>query len=763
MATIRFYGEFQDEVGDVWRINLHDIDYNGSAAEVVLGSEGFALTYEGNGEDRYQPVIGSSVEFTVMNQGGTFETFLNTVLPGAEEGRMQLEIRKDPDDVNSLYWAGILAAEQIEQEDAPTPNAVRFTATDDLGNLQRVLFDQTDGVTSFNEIRTPVEHMLQILNEMRTENLWGATDGFFRYVNDIEMDGYTGSDWLDEVLLDNPLVNDENEIYDGQRGYNCFEILESIARSLNARVFQSSGYWWFLPVNCYLRASQSDDWTNDVKQVDKSGTASALTTAETADLQNNYIQEIDTEFVKMSGGVITYLPPLKRVRRTRDYFGNQLAVTQYSIGMTTGDNITYEDTDRTYLENLQFQISGGCVINLSALSVPNVPIYNAFLQLQLTIKCGTLYYTNTGWSATAGEYVLNLAQFPQSEGLDAGLPYSVQTTQLPSQQVGLDVTIQVRIISGLGTDITSSYTSDYLVLTSGILLIGDQGLLGDEIIFEATTTEQNRVEYHQGAVLHGDPEGTILGAAYPIPYGNFTLTGYDNEYVSSQTSTAVALHRLGVEEILATNQFPVEIKKGRIFGSLFEMWQTVLEGSTYYAPFTFSVSMNQRESDISRWKLGYDDTNVTSTELVVNNDDNTGDNVMFQQNVMNITADIYERISELRRGALAMFSELLTISNRDTVSTTIGDNTSHVFNTWTGPNGSSGIELPPVADSEGRMIAFHSDSTISANTYIRVRPNSADTGVTIDGSATYDFNRAYDGITILCDGSNWYIIQKKEK
>ena len=281
MATVRFYGEFMDEVGDTWRINLHDTDYSGTATEVTLGAEGFALSYAGNREDRHRPIIGSSVEFTVMNEGGNFETFLNSVLPAAEEGRMQIEIRRDPDNLNALYWAGILAPEQVEQDDAPAPNPVRMTATDDLGNLQRLYFDQSDG-SGFNEIRTPVEHMLQILNQMRTENLWGATDGFFRYVNDVEMSGYTGTDWLNEVQLDNPFVNDDNEIYEGNRGYNSYEILESIARSLNARVFQANGYWWFLPVNCYVRASQSDDWRTDGKQLDKSGTAAALTTGETS-------------------------------------------------------------------------------------------------------------------------------------------------------------------------------------------------------------------------------------------------------------------------------------------------------------------------------------------------------------------------------------------------------------------------------------------------------------------------------------------------
>lgn len=763
MATVRFYGEFMDEVGDTWRINLHDTDYSGTATEVTLGAEGFALSYSGNSEDRHQPIIGSSVEFTVMNEGGNFETFLNSVLPAAEEGRMQIEIRRDPDNVNALYWAGILAPEQVEQDDAPAPNPVRMTATDDLGNLQRLYFDQSDG-SGFNEIRTPVEHMLQILNQMRTENLWGATDGFFRYVNDVEMSGYTGTDWLNEVQLDNPFVNDDNEIYEGNRGYNSYEILESIARSLNARVFQANGYWWFLPVNCYLRASQSDDWTTDVKQLDKSGTAAALTTGQTSELQSGYVNEIDADFVKLAGGIITYLPPLKRVRRTRNYWGNQLAVTQYSTGITTGDNITYNDTDRTYIEGIGFSLSGGCQIFLSEATVSNNPFNNAFIQLQLTIKCGSLYWTATGWSSTASEYVLSLAQFNQSDGFDAGLPWSVATEALPSQQVGLDVTIQLRIISALGTDITSNYTSDFLVLTSGIQLTGDQGLLGDDILFEAETSDDNRIEINQGSVLHGDPEGTILGAAYPIPYGNFSLTGYGNTYTSSQTSTAVSLHRLGVQEAMAQGQFPTQINKGQIFGRMFEMWQTIKEGTQYYAPFEFNVAMNSRETDVQRWLLNFDDTNVTSTELAVNNGDDTTDSALFQLSVMNVTQDIYERVSELRRGSLAMFHELRTIVNRDGGTAKVEENNNHIFNTWSGANGQARIFLPPIAESYGRTIQFHSDDTISANTYVTLFPDENDTGTTIDGASDYDFNRAYDGITILGHtDDNWYIIQKKDK
>jgi hypothetical protein len=94
----------------------------------------------------------------------------------------------------------------------------------------------------------------------------------------------------------------------------------------------------------------------------------------------------------------------------------------------------------------------------------------------------------------------------------------------------------------------------------------------------------------------------------------------------------------------------------------------------------------------------------------------------------------------------------------------VNDTDLHIVNNWTGANGQAFIELPLIAESHGRIIQFHSDASISAVKYITLRPNAGDTGVTINGGTSYDFDRSYDGITVLGHtDNNWYIIQKKEK
>jgi len=86
-----------------------------------------------------------------------------------------------------------------------------------------------------------------------------------------------------------------------------------------------------------------------------------------------------------------------------------------------------------------------------------------------------------------------------------------------------------------------------------------------------------------------------------------------------------------------------------------------------------------------------------------------------------------------------------------------------IFNSWVGGTGQARAYLPLVAKSEGRAIRFKSDGTINNSSYVTLYPNSADTSATIDGAASLDFDRPYDGLMVLCHNGNWYVVQRKSK
>ena len=77
---------------------------------------------------------------------------------------------------------------------------------------------------------------------------------------------------------------------------------------------------------------------------------------------------------------------------------------------------------------------------------------------------------------------------------------------------------------------------------------------------------------------------------------------------------------------------------------------------------------------------------------------------------------------------------------------------------YSGGIGNYTINLP--AASTGVFLRFKTNDTIAANKTITLSANGSET---IDGETTYVMDRPYDGISLIGNGSNWFIVQKKEK
>lgn len=80
---------------------------------------------------------------------------------------------------------------------------------------------------------------------------------------------------------------------------------------------------------------------------------------------------------------------------------------------------------------------------------------------------------------------------------------------------------------------------------------------------------------------------------------------------------------------------------------------------------------------------------------------------------------------------------------------------------WTGSNGTAVFTLPDATstNSQHRVIRFISDSTFTTNTRVHITPSGSQN---LDGANShYEINKAYEGIQVWSDGSEWFIIQKK--
>lgn len=78
---------------------------------------------------------------------------------------------------------------------------------------------------------------------------------------------------------------------------------------------------------------------------------------------------------------------------------------------------------------------------------------------------------------------------------------------------------------------------------------------------------------------------------------------------------------------------------------------------------------------------------------------------------------------------------------------------------WSGATGTVVYTLPDATTNTNRLIRFISDSTFTNNTKVNLTPKS---GQNLDGSSSaYTINKAYEGIAVWSDGTEWFVIQKK--
>ena len=80
---------------------------------------------------------------------------------------------------------------------------------------------------------------------------------------------------------------------------------------------------------------------------------------------------------------------------------------------------------------------------------------------------------------------------------------------------------------------------------------------------------------------------------------------------------------------------------------------------------------------------------------------------------------------------------------------------------WSGDDGNMVLTLPDATDTKNlnRVKRIISDSTFSNHTKARVTPYGSQN---LDGQNNrYEINKAYEGIQVWCNGTEWFIIQKK--
>ena len=772
--AIRLFAEFKDDQGQDWRVNIHDEDFTGTATEFTLGADGFVLRYTGDNENRYQPVIGSELTFTLVEQGATETTFMDLLSTAAEQ-RFSVSVRKDPDGFDTLWWGGVILPEQVIRPDEYFPIMNTLTASDDVGNLEE--FDYNNDGTAYSGQVSVLYHMANCLMKTRATHLWG-TDAFIYYVNDFKSIDYVGSNQLKDTRIAHSSFYNPDD--DGVNQYfKTFEVLENLSRVFNARIFQSEGKWWFVPVGAQFN---STDLVVEGIQKD-------LTDLSQADIAADV--PFSSSFVKMNGYEFSNLTPTKEVKRARRYDGNMPVIIE-NILTKAEFGTQLDDTNIDYDATNQLLISGVFNYEYDGDGATTGDARVGRVELQFELKCGDQYlmrnvnyigavqdfqlvspllleytgntYGAASWETSAEKYYVVSPVFDTNGGGNFTIPIYILTPPLPSDEDGLELTVSIRGVNYQGstdTNLTNTSGALYSITLLRVDLTGDPAL-GDQQTFTAVNSDNCRHNIDQGTAILGDQDTVnsigvvrVISGSNAIPSSGWQSLNY--------TGTGLGINRLGVQEVLSGQRKATRIQRGEVFGNPISMYQIIDDTDGTYALFELTYTARPCINEVEAFKLIRD----TSTTSIVA-DPPIDISVPIAHQFYGATGGVYEAFNRtlglnVTNYGSRQVTRVLDVVNRDELVTTIAQVEYMIFNSWTGPNGYSTIYLPTVTNNEGRTIQFHSDELITANTYVRLLPSTSDTGVTVDGAAGHYFNRAYDGITILCHGGQWYIIQKKEK
>jgi hypothetical protein len=722
--------------------------------------------------------------------------------------------------VYRLFWAGWIVQDLVTIEDASQPYIYELTATDGLNRLNGIDYDSANDITQNDFGLTRVtDVIINALTDTGLTDLWTASDPFLQTSVDwweYNQTYSTTDDTLYLTAIDAGLFTSRDDDGNIVRT-SAFEVLRQLATLYNSRLFLSNGRFVFEQIG--NRATS----TRYAVQYDTTGVELAtLTIADDIPLNQtlfgarlagnvwNFLPALKRVNVTYSQ---RFLSPWFGAYRFED------GDTTFTPGFIAGG----EGIQLALYGPVNYVISCSNRLEFGNDTNQLVVVFRVQIRIEDSSNPGTYWYFNrgfngyatavtfgtAGWSTTAGYYYFDMPMTSVYESIGStSLTTTISTSDIPvtgTLRVTFDIHQRYNFAAGttytLNTGIGQSETWNAVMAFSRV---DDGSEPANGEVYTATNGSANvssNLSLDLGEIVIGDG---ALQTGDLVVYNGSSWVASSKWSKGTPSSGGIPILKLLTSETLALHAVPIQRYDGAVLtAGLFEQRLT-FDGIAYLRMNgTFTANIDEWSGTlfgIQRIK-----TELTTADPILldrspagkasgTTGANNTPNELTGGKVAGMTLDAtnqkmgpFQEVATGGKvngtfqstGAATMSSSLTIAGDTDfegSHTASIEDVTHNdgseydvkntdfiVFNKWDGGNGQSFINLPAVSSSEGRMIRFKSDDTISANTYATLRPDAGDTGVTIDGETSVDFNRSYDGIMVLCHNNQWYIVQRKSK
>lgn len=681
MSLIYAKSEFTDIKDTDWKVNIVkntagadlNLDFN-------LGPDGFNLSYDFDEFDRCKPIVGSRVQITLYHPiaNSAFFDALYNFLDSDEEGEWRIEIYRDPDSANELWWAGAIMPEQTVIPDDYPHAPVTLTAVDGLANLKGI--DYNNDGAAYTGTALVLEHLHNIIQKLHISDIWTASDVELKFFED-----YIGKEYKDFIAgaqnkqLENAKVHHNtfyNKDEDGVKQYfSTYEVLESLAIAFNSSVFMAQGSIWWVPLGAIQSHASNGTSIANYMLGDGTRTYNTVTNVTTGAIFGTN----SAQWEKLKGWERTSAPSFKEVLRTREYQGNKPIVRDSiytKVDLLAGTVLDDEDID--YPVETRFLISGFITYKYPGDGTSTDSDRVARLKLAIKLRVGdsggtekylaravtfddtnvsyAMFYNSlsdtdpdtpqfydpiyaaSSWESGVSTTDIVSEVFDKRLGTnapndgDAGdinyMPFSILTSELAAQATGLQLSATISGLNVYGVN-----DSDLVDSTAEVTLgefavhIYDQDSPQEfkTLEIKATNPDSARYIHSQGSTLVGDRiTDNDLGT---ISINNGTNYVDSTEWTNLQSSTAeLSINGLGVRERLASNENAKRIERGTLYqrGSTYIHPYTILtntaDSGNFYQVTGLNYIANRCEYDLQCMYLSRDITGVT-----VSQDNSKGD------------------------------------------------------------------------------------------------------------------------------------------
>lgn len=355
----------QDEVsGTPLEVPLVDVKYN----------------YKGSTDRSDAPFILSTCEVTILLQNNAQLSRLQQMIDG-DESRNKIRVLKN----SNIDWLGVIQVELATEEDRSFPYEYKITATDGIARLKTVPY--LGGGVGEDEYYSLLDHIKTVLEKSPIIDYFSIDEEFLRTHI---------TKWPDEITPDDD-INPLTELRVSTKAFrtvdksgevtymSSYDVLNAICVALGLRFYFGSGRFVLDELIDVIRQDDEVIWHRYDKEFNN---LDIETLTDRSSWQTTIATDLSlSDVAKMlSGGKITFEPPVKSVSYTYKHYSKQNLLPGYTWPFN--GNVA---------EVLNFRADGGVLLRIFGvvkvrLLFPSDEVFpNAAVHLVVNMSCWVEY------------------------------------------------------------------------------------------------------------------------------------------------------------------------------------------------------------------------------------------------------------------------------------------------------------------------------------------------------------------------------------